>query len=179
MMPPFRCVALTGGCVIAPEWDPQCRAFGYTRKLRYVFLDRGGHVAMAKRYRAYAGQVGLLKTLAEKRRANPNVDLLVGAVNVWCWERDAVAIVREMQAAGIGHILWSNRQPPENLRALNDLGVLTSRYDIYQDVMDPAQFPKLQWTHSDWTTAAWPNDIILDAAAGGYQAGESRPRTVR
>jgi len=148
---------------IAPEWEPQRRNFGYARKLRYVFFDHGGHVAMAKRYRAYAGQIGLLKTLAEKRRANPNVDRLIGAVNVWCWERNAVAIVQEMQSAGIEHLLWSNAQPPENLRALNSLGVLTSRYDIYQDVMDPAQFPKLRWVHGDWTTGAWPNGIILDA----------------
>lgn len=147
--------------IIAPEWDPQKRAFGYGRKLRYVFFDQGGHVAIAKRYRAYARAKGLLKTLAEKRRVNPNVDLLIGAVNVWCWDKDAPAIVREMQAAGIDRILWSNRQEPKNLRELNELGVLTSRYDIYQDVMNPAEFPRLRWVHSDWTTAAWPDDIIL------------------
>ena len=43
------------------------------------------------------------------------------------------------------------------------MGVLTSRYDIYQDVMDPATFPKLRWVHSDWTTAGWPKDIMRDA----------------
>ncbi len=155
---------LNGRLVIAPEWDSQRGVFGYRRKLRYVFFDRGGHVAMAKRYRAHAKQTGLFKTLDEKRRANPNVDLLIGAVNVWCWDQDAVPLVKEMQAAGIERILWSNKQSPANLRALNNLGVLTSRYDIYQDVMDPAQFPKLRWVHSDWTTAAWPNDIILNAA---------------
>lgn len=128
-----------------------------------MFFDRGGHVAIAKRYRAYARKAGLLKTLEEKRRENPNVDLLVGAVNVWCWDRDAVDIAKEMQAAGIDRILWSNRQPPENLRALNGLGVLTSRYDIYQDVMNPGNFQFLRGVHPDWTTEAWPNDIILDA----------------
>ncbi|MGA2866210.1 MAG: glycoside hydrolase [Verrucomicrobiota bacterium] len=147
--------------VLAPEWDPQKQAFGYARRLRYIFFAQGGHVAMAKRYRAYAQQAGLFKTLAEKRRFNPNVDLLMGAVNVWCWDRDAVGIVKEMQAAGITRILWSNQQSPENLRALNDLAVLTSRYDIYQDVMNPEQFPKLRGVHPDWTTPAWPNDIIL------------------
>jgi hypothetical protein len=157
----IRMSRLDGRLVIAPEWDPQKQAFGYARRLRYVFLDQGGHVAMAKRYRAFAREAGLLKTLAEKRRSNPNVDLLMGAVNVWCWDRDAVGIVKELQAAGIERILWSNQQSPENLRALNGLGVLTSRYDIYQDVMDPAQFPKLRGVHPDWTTAAWPNDIIL------------------
>lgn len=149
--------------LISPEWDPQTKAFGYTRKLRYVFFDRGGHVAMAKRYRAYAQEKGLLKTLAEKRRFNPDVDLLIGAVNVWCWDRDAVSIVKEMQAAGIDRILWSNRQSPESLRTLNELGVLTSRYDIYQDVMNPAEFPRLRSVHPDWTSDAWPHDIILGA----------------
>jgi hypothetical protein len=157
----IRMSRLDGRLVIAPEWDPQKQAFGYARRLRYVFFEQGGHVAIAKRYRAFARQAGLLKTLEEKRRSNPNVDLLMGAVNVWCWDRDAVGIVKEMQAAGIERILWSNQQSPENLRALNDLGVLTSRYDIYQDVMDPGQFPKLRGVHPDWTTAAWPNDLII------------------
>ncbi len=159
-----------GRLVIAPEWDAQRGRFGYARRLRYVFFDHGGHVAIAKRYRAYAQQIGRFKTLAEKRGENPNVDLLVGAVNVWCCDRDSVALVKELQAAGIARIVWSNQQPPENLRALNDLGVLTSRYDIYQDVMDPANFPHLGGVHPDWTTAAWPEDIIR-RANGDWQRG--------
>ncbi len=148
--------------VVAPEWDPQKGSFGYPRRLRYVFLDTGGYVAMAKRYRAYAQAKGLVKTLAAKRAANPNVDLLIGSVNVWCWDQDPVGVVKELQSAGIDRILWSAGTTPENLRALNELGVLTSRYDIYQDVMDPEQFPKLRWRSQDWTTAAWPKDIITD-----------------
>lgn len=152
-----------GRLFVAPEWESQQGTFGYPRTLRYVFLDRGGHVAVAQRYRAYATQIGRVKTFEQKRAANPNVDQLIGAVNVWCWERDALGIARELQAAGIRRILWSNRQPPETLRALNALGVLTSRYDIYQDVMDPANFRHLRNVHADWTTAAWPKDIIVDA----------------
>ena len=129
----------------SPEWEPQKGQFGYARRLRWVFFDDGGYVAMCKRYRQHARQTGLLKTLAEKRIGNPNVDLLVGAVNVWCWDTDAVGICRELQAAGIGRILWSNAAEPETLRRLNAMGVLTSRYDIYQDVMDPANFSKLRW----------------------------------
>jgi hypothetical protein len=148
---------------IAPEWDPQKGQFGYARQLRYVFFDRGGHVAIAKRYRQHAQQTGLLKTLADKRRENPNVDLLIGAVNVWNWDSDPVGLVKELQAAGIQRILWSRGGSPAVLRALNDLQVLTSRYDIYQDVMDPANFPFLNGVHQDWTTAAWPNDLIWRA----------------
>lgn len=155
---------------IAPQWDAQRGQFGYARRLRYVFFERGGHVAIAKRYRAFAQQTGRCKTLEAKRRENPDVDLLIGAVNVWCWDRDAVSLVQELQAAGIERILWSNAQPPEHLRALNELGVLTSRYDIYQDVMDPANFPKLPGRHADWVTEAWPDDIIR-RADGGWLRG--------
>ena len=170
--PPFR-GSSDGLLHLAPEWQPQKGQFGPKRVIRYVFFDRGGYVAMAKRYREYAKQIGLLKTLAEKRKANPNIDRLVGAVNVWCWEKDAVGIVREMQAAGIRRILWSNARPPDQLEALNDLGVLTSRYDIYQDTMDPANFPKLQWHHGDWTTEAWANgDLMIDAAGNWIRGWE-------
>jgi hypothetical protein len=152
-----------GKFCIAPQWHSQKGQFGYARKLRYVFFDDGGHVAMCKRYRKYAQEKGLLKTLEEKRKENPNVDLLIGAVNAWCWDRDALSFVREMQSLGIERILWSNRRDPDTIKAMNDMaGVLTSRYDIYQDVMDPAVFPKLRGVHRDWPTEAWPDDLMLD-----------------
>jgi hypothetical protein len=154
-----------GGLLCAgPMWEAQKGAWGYERKLRYVFLDHGGHVAMCKRYREYARQIGLLKTFAEKRKSKPSIDQLIGAVNVWCMENDGVPIAREMQAAGIGRILWSKAGSPKAIRTMNDLGILTSRYDIYQDVMDPAEFPRLRYVADVWPTAAWPKDIVRNAA---------------
>ncbi len=153
-----------GNLCVAPLWESQRGQAGYARSLRFVFFDKGGYVAMCKRYRAHSKAVGLFKTLAEKRRENPNVDLLIGAVNVWCWDKDAVGIIKEMQAEGIERILWSNRRSPEQLRALNAMeGVLTSRYDIYQDLMDPEIVKtKLRHTHGDWTQEGFPKDIMLD-----------------
>jgi hypothetical protein len=150
-----------GRLTLAPQWVPQKGRFGPPRRLRYVFFDRGNYVAMCQHYREHREQLGLVKTLADKRRENPDVDRLVGAVNVWCWDRNAVEISRQMQQAGIDRILWSNRGTPETLAQLNDLGVLTSRYDIYQDAMNPENFPKLRGQHSDWTSSAWPHDIAL------------------
>ncbi|MHC4253652.1 MAG: glycoside hydrolase, partial [Planctomycetota bacterium] len=157
----LRIARADGLLAAGPEWQAQRGSFGYVRRLRHVFFERGGHVAIAKRYREYAKATGLLKTLAEKRADNPNVDMLIGAVNVWSWDPDAPGIVREMREAGIERILWSNRRKPDELRELNSLGVLTSRYDIYQDVMDPAKFDRLRWVHPDWTTEAWPKDLML------------------
>jgi hypothetical protein len=153
-----------GKLYIAPKWESQKGNFGYTRKLRYIFFDKGGHVAICKRYRRHAKQIGKLKTLEQKRRENPNVDLLIGAVNVWCWEKDALAIIREARSLGINRILWSNRKSPEIIKAMNEMeGVLTSRYDIYQDLMDPQIVKeKLRGQHPDWTQAGWPDDLMLD-----------------
>ncbi len=41
--------------------------------------------------------------------------------------------------------------------------MLTSRYDVYQDLMVPANFPKLNGIHGDWTTSGWPHDITIGA----------------
>ncbi|UCG57369.1 MAG: carbohydrate binding domain-containing protein [Phycisphaerales bacterium] len=153
-----------GRLCLAPMWESQKGQFGYARKLRYVFFDKGGHVAICKRYRSYANKAGLLKTLAQKRREDPNVDLLVGAVNVWCWDRDALQIVRDLKSVGIDRVLWSNRKPPRDIKAMNEMGgILTSRYDIYQDLMDPKVVKEqLRGLHPDWTQDAWPKDIMLD-----------------
>jgi hypothetical protein len=156
---------------LVPEWEPQKQHFGSERVIRYVFLDGGGYVAMARRYREYAEQTGLLKTLNEKRKAVPAVDLLVGAVNIWCWDRDAAAWCRELRACGIERILWSNALPPDQIKALNDLGVLTSRYDIYQDAMNPENFTRLRWKHPDWTSEAWTNDDLMIGADGQWVRG--------
>jgi hypothetical protein len=148
---------------IAPEWDAQRGVFGYPRRLRYVFFDRGGHVAICKRYRAYAEAQGLLKTLRQKQAEIANVDLLVGAVNVWCWEDDPLPIVRDMLDLGIDRILWSATKGADTIRALNELGVVSSTYDMVQDVMDPAMYEKLNSKHGRWPEAAWPQDIMIDA----------------
>ena len=156
---------------LTPEWEPQKQRFGPERVIRYVFLEKGGYVAMAKRYREYAKKTGLFKTLEEKRKAVPAVDLLVGAVNIWCWDKNAAEWCRELQALGIQRILWSSALPPDEIKALNDLGVLTSRYDIYQDAMNPENFPRLEWLHSDWTSDAWKNDDLMIGADGEWVRG--------
>ena len=72
-----------GKLCITPEWQAQKGEFGYARRLRYVFFEDGGHVAMCKRYREHAQKVGLIRTLEEKKQVNPDVDMLIGAVNIW------------------------------------------------------------------------------------------------
>jgi len=136
-------------------WEATRGRFGYARSLTYVFFAQGGYVAQAKRYRLYAKSIGLFKTLAQKRAENPNVDKLVGAVNVWTWDENRVALCREMKGLGMDRVLWSGAGSPEEVASINALGYLTSRYDIYQDVYPPdPDAPK--WLNQ----VGWPLDLV-------------------
>ena len=130
-----------GGLLYAkPEWEASRGRLSYPRALLYVFSDHGGYVAQAKQYRAYARSTGLFKTLAQKRVSNPNIDLLVGAVDVWNWDLDKVALCREMKSLGMDRVLWSGGGTPQEIAQINALGYLSSRYDIFQDAW-PADVP--------------------------------------
>jgi hypothetical protein len=166
----IRIDRLDGLLYVAPEWDPQKGDFGYTRRIRYVFYDRGGHVAFCKRYRRYAQEEGRFVTLAQKRALNPNVDALIGAVNVWCWDRWPRYLAQQMHDFGMERVLWSECSKEVDIRALNDLGYLSSTYDIYQDVMDPENYPNLRHVHRRWTEEAWPDDLMIDSG-GDWRKG--------
>jgi len=168
----IRMDRIEGRLCVCPEWDPQKDQFGYDRRLRYVFFDRGGYVAMCKRYRIYAQDIGLFRTLAQKRQENPNVDLLLGAVDIWFFDDIPLPIVNEMRSLGFQNILWSNaaRASAEDIKSMNAMKILTSRYDIYENVMNPENFKYLGEVHPDWPTEAWPKDIIL-ASHGDWIRG--------
>lgn len=154
---------LGGNLFAQPEWDASRGGFGYTRKLTYLFFANGGYVAQAKRYRLYAQKNGLFKTLAQKKLENPNVDKLLGAVDVWNWDLDKLALCHEMKDLGMTHVLWSAGGSPAEVAAINQLGYLSSRYDIYQDVY-PTGAPK--WLN----TAGWPQDLVW-LANGDWMKG--------
>lgn len=133
----IRCesYALGSRQVSAPQvvWQPSKGAFVYPRKVRYRFFDRGGYVAMAKSYREVAKAQGLIVTLAEKLRKNPNLCRLFGAPDVW---GDAsLKFAREAKAAGVDKMLIHGRSSPEEMNSVRDLGYLTSEYDNYTDVL--------------------------------------------
>ena len=161
---------------IAQAWRGSKKRFGYDRTLRLVFFDKGGYVALCKRYRKYAKKIGLLVDFDEKIKRNPNlaegIDLLVGAANIWTWDSDKLGKIRKLQEMGFDRILWSAGGSPEQIKEMNKIpGVLTSRYDIYQDVMDPARYPELRGIHSLWIPEAWPKEIVWDDSDGNWTKG--------
>ena len=153
-----------GLLVAGPSWDPCRKAFGYARRMRYVFLDRGGHVAMAKRYRAYAKEKGLLVTFAEKARTRPRVTDICGAPNLWITggkDEESLSVVDAFHRAGWTNLLWSAGGSPALVKRLAGMkGMLVGRYDIYQDIMDPKHRDEIGWWHPDWVNEAFPHDIM-------------------
>ena len=149
---------------VGPSWHDQKRMFGYARRIRYVFFEKGGYVAMCKRYRAYAKSVGKFKSFAEKVKERPLVDRLLGAPNIWCWEGKKVEVANTLKAAGIDRFLWSAGGSPEEVAALAKMdGVLVSRYDVYRDIYRPEQLKKLGWK-SGTNTDAWPEGAAWNSA---------------
>jgi len=151
-----------------PRWEASRQSFSYARKLRICFFETGGFVSMAKRYRLVAKETGLFKSLVSKRSQNPNVDRLVGAVNVWNWDMDKVALCREMKQLGFEHVLWSNGGTPDEVRTIAALGYLPGRYDIFQDVWDPKH--SFSWMN----TEGWPEDLVYEPN-GDWMKGWAHP----
>ena len=130
-----RPVKVEGREVVAPQvgWTGSMGKFAYARKLVYHFASSGGYVALAKRYRAYAAEQGLVVPFTEKLKKNPNIERLFGAPDVW--GNDSLKFAQEAKQAGVEKMLIHGRAKPDDMKAINDLGYLTSEYDNYTDVL--------------------------------------------
>lgn len=145
-----------GKLLIKNRWISQMGVFGYNRHIKYCFFDKGGYAAMAKRYRQYAKDKGLFKSLKEKNAARKgNISKLVGAVNVWYWGLDERNLAKDMVEAGIKKALFSNTDK-WSIKKIDSYGFLTSKYDIYQDVWPPI-YHDVTHRHD-----GWPEDLVLD-----------------
>ena len=123
------------GSVTAPavEWLASKGSFAYPRSLIYRFVNRGGYVAIAKAYRAYAARQGLVVPFSQKLKKNPNIARLFGAPDVW---GDAgLTFARQAKEAGVEKMLIQGRTNPKDMAKIRDLGYLTSEYDNYTDIL--------------------------------------------
>ena len=200
-----------GLLTVRPLWGADRGQFGYTRRIRFVFFDGGGHVALCKRYRRHAQERGLVVSFAEKIRQNParrkNLEKLFGAANVWVLSGEfrgehqnlydeatgnyrpspattqfmdaQLAIYRDMRTHGMDRLVIGAGADAEHVRQINAIdGALSSRYDIYQDVMDPAQYDNLTAIKNEWSKDAFPQDLTLNRdgkPACGWQVPLKKP----
>ncbi len=76
----YRCIHPAGGdCSLSFYWLPILGEMSGVRRIRYSFRNNCDYNTLAKIYRKYVRETGLLRTLAEKAAANPSVDRLIGA----------------------------------------------------------------------------------------------------
>ena len=184
-----------GLLTVRPTWGADRGRFGDARRVRFVFFNGGGHVALCKRYRCHAQELRLVVPFADKIRQNParreSLGKLFGAANVWVLsgefrgerknlydeitgnyrpspETEAfmdaqLAIYRDMRANGMDRLMIGAGADAEHVRQINAIdGALASRYDIYQDVMDPAQYDNLTAVKNEWPKESFPHDLRLD-----------------
>jgi len=154
----FRHHAVGGRRLVAPQviFVSSKRQFAYPRRVIHEFLPTGGYVAAAKAFRTYAKEKGLLVTLAEKLKKNPNLERLFGAPTIW---GDAtLAFARQAKAAGVEKMLINGRSSPDQTAAINALGYLTSEYDNYTDILPPDKPGQIDSQH-----APLPDSAVLNA----------------
>ena len=123
-------------------WLPSRDELRYERRLRFCLFDRGGYVAMAKRYRKYLVDTGRFRTLADKARELPDVDKLLGAIDVHDRSgprkgRRGPDVLDWMIENGLRRAVYygpADRQRNEKALAA---GFVTARYDLYTDIAPP------------------------------------------
>jgi hypothetical protein len=143
--------------LVAPQvgWWGQKGRFAYPRQIIYRFVAQGGYVAIAKAYRAYAKEKGLLVTLREKAKRNPNLRKLFGAADVWgVWGVDYTRFVQEAKLLGVDKLILHGTAPREAMQQAVEAGYLTSEYDNYTDILPADGEQKIDSNH----------DILPDSA---------------
>jgi len=132
------------------------RQFRYARRFFYHFSSGGGYVALAKRFREYAKLRGFVVPFSEKLKSNPHIARLFGAPDVW--GASSLAFAREAKAAGVEKMLIHGRASASDMKAINDLGYLTSEYDNYTDIFEVEPGKRVDSTHGHL-----PEDAVLKA----------------
>ena len=130
-----------GQVMFKPLWLPSLEKFGYERKVRYTFFDKGGYVAQTKKYREYIWKKNNVITLKEHLKKTPALDKMIGAVHMYVWnDAREVSFAKEMKASGIdkAFILWDATHAPYPVigydTKLKEIGYATGCYDIYTDL---------------------------------------------
>jgi len=130
-----------GLITFSPVWLPSMVEFGYARKVTYHFLDKGGYVAQAKKYRDYIWKKNEVISLKEKQKRFPAMEKMLGGVHIYVWDKAReIEFAKELKSSGIEKalILWdANHTPYPEIgydKKLKELGFATGGYELFTDL---------------------------------------------
>ena len=107
------------GSAFAPQvfWQPSRDTLGYARKLHYRLFDAGGYVAMCKYYRNRLVQEGRFVTLREKEKSRPQLQKLIGALDLHMKgnDQDQREMIQQLESRGVKHLLINTGAGRETL----------------------------------------------------------------
>ena len=120
-------------CVPQVSWLPTLKHFGESpRVYRFVFVNKGGYVAVAKAFRHWADKHGYLVTLKDKAWHNPNVNKLMGAADIW--DGNKLEFCKLAKSYGIDKLLINGQFNVNDMKEAADMGYLLGKYDVYTDI---------------------------------------------
>lgn len=115
-----------GPTAIRPVWVHSLGKLSYTRIARLCFLERGGYVELAKRYRRHVVENGRFVSLKEKIARSPLVARLIGSPVLHTqttWHCEPESIYFDKQDASKNDTCTTFDQTAERLRQLHSMGV--------------------------------------------------------
>lgn len=131
--------AQTGKPLLTPGvvWLPSRDDLRYERRVRFCVFDRGGYVAMAKRYRKFLTDTGRFRTLADKAKEVSDVNKLLGAIAIYDHSGARGGVLDWMIAKGIRRALYYGAPDKARNEKALAAGYVTGRYDLYTDIATP------------------------------------------
>ncbi|MDZ4808741.1 MAG: glycoside hydrolase [Bacteroidota bacterium] len=129
-----------GAVTFQPVWLASKEQFAYSRKVTYIFFDKGGYVAQCKRYRNYIWPKNKVVSLKDNAKKIPAIDKMVGGVHIYVWDnaRNA-AFSKELKNAGIDKamFIWNPNHLPYPSAGYDDslkaLGYVAASYELFTD----------------------------------------------
>jgi hypothetical protein len=136
----LRAKRINGAVCFEPVWLSSKEQFAYTRKITYIFFDKGGYVAQCKRYRSYIWPKNKVITLKENAKKIPAINKMIGGVHIYVWDnaRNA-AFAKELKDAGIDKamFLWNPNHLPYPSSGYNDslktMDYAVGSYELFTD----------------------------------------------
>lgn len=159
---------------VSVAWHPTMGKFGYARRMRFHFLPGGTLMDAVRRYRSYSESRGMWVGFETKAAKRPQIAQLMGAVQLYGPSADVCTALHQL---GVRRAIATIAPA-----AVEKLGFLAFRYDLYTDVYDPAGAEGWPGHPSTWERCMgfrFPQDIVKNRDGSPMRGGPdiANPKT--